>query len=237
MSKRIYSQELVQSYFRSKARQLAVLAELAACEHPGLVGGHREEIQRIYLREILPKRFAVGRGMVYGPFHRSREADIVIWDAENYPSLPMADHAFFFADSVRVVIECKSSWSQAEFQDVLDKCCSVRDIVPMTEPNLKDEVIRLQQEVTAMRYGLEHYGIMISRPHIGTAAIFLRGGQHLNAEELMAEWIAKMDDSWPDVLLLLEPGRIVVKSYQAHPESYMGGYGRLEFYDLGEDHM
>ena len=147
----------------------------------------------------------------------------------------MADHAFFFADAVRVVIECKSAWSQDEFQDVLDKCCSVRDIVPMTEPNLKDEVIRLQQEVTALRHGLEHYGVWISRPHIGTAAIFLRGGQNLNPEALREEWVAKMDDSWPDVLLLLEPGHLVVKCYPARSERYMGGSGWPAFYDLGED--
>ena len=34
--------------------------------------------------------------MVYGLVQRSKEADIVIWDAANYPSLPLVNHALFF---------------------------------------------------------------------------------------------------------------------------------------------
>jgi hypothetical protein len=97
--------ERVAQYFRIKQRQLRESAQLAVCDHQGLAGSHREEFQRIYLREVLPHRFSVGRGMVYGIVHRSREADIVVWDDQNYPRLPMSDHSFFFAESVRAVIE------------------------------------------------------------------------------------------------------------------------------------
>ena len=43
-----------------------------------------------------------------------------------------------------------------------------------------------------------------------------------------------IDDAWPDVLLLLEPGVVVVKEYE-HRDAFMGGLGWLERYDLGED--
>src|SRR3954451_10703188 len=140
----VNTQDQVRKYFRVKAKQLAATADLSICEHPGLIGSHREELQRVFLREILPGRFTVGRGMVYGAFgHRSKEADIVIWDSQNYPSLPMLDHSFFFADSVRLVLECKSRWSGDEFEDVLEKCESVRSIIAGSRLNLREEIIMM----------------------------------------------------------------------------------------------
>src|SRR6185295_10863970 len=129
----------VAGYFRAKRRELMALADLPVADHSGLRGGHREQIYRTYLADILPRRYSVGRGMVYGEFHRSREADIVVWDSHSYPSLPLQDHAFYFAESVRAVIECKSNWSATEFSDVLDKARAVRDIVPHKELSLADE--------------------------------------------------------------------------------------------------
>src|SRR5215213_5076285 len=135
------AQDRVRQYFRVKTEQLRATTALPSAEHAGLAGSHREELQRIYFSEILPQRYRIGRGMVYGPVHRSREADIVIWDAQNYPSLPMLDHSFFFADSVLVVLECKSQWNDAEFADVLVKCRAVRDIATMSVPDtLADRV-------------------------------------------------------------------------------------------------
>lgn len=45
----------VRDYFRVKARQLVAAAALPACEHAGLAGGHREELQRLYLTQVLPR--------------------------------------------------------------------------------------------------------------------------------------------------------------------------------------
>ena len=104
----------IRTYFRAKTAQLRALAGLAVCEHTGLIGSHREQLNRIYLQEILPKRFSVGRGMIYGIVHRSREVDVVVWDELNYMSLPLLDHSFFFAESVRLALECKSTWSADE---------------------------------------------------------------------------------------------------------------------------
>lgn len=158
--------ETIRRYFAVKARQLATLGDLPARHHGGLAGSHREEIQRLYLREILPRRFAVGRGLVYGTFHRSREADIVIWDADNYPSLPLADHNLFFADSVRVVIECKTTWSAADFTDMLAKCKAVRDIVPEPGMNLRDEVAILSAQIAALRGVGQYEGMLSCRHHV-----------------------------------------------------------------------
>lgn len=228
-------QERLQQYFRSKARQLSAAADQSICDHTTLSGSHREEIQRIYLRDILPKRFEVGRGMVYGPAHRSKEADIVIWDSQNYPSLPMYDHSFFFAESVKAVLECKSNWSTEEFKDVLNKCRAVRDIVTIPNPNLADDIILIKQELTAIRQQRDDFSLLIIPHHIATAAIFLKGGHLFSPTYLTNEDLQEIDDAWPDILLLLEVGRVVIKNYEPVGSQTFGGHGWLEFYDLQED--
>lgn len=224
---------LVQRYFRAKRRQLLAMGSLAVCEHTGLIGGHREEFQRVYLREVLPRRFEVGRGMVYGLVHRSREADIVIWDAANYPSLPMQDHSFYFAESVRAVVEAKSRWDNRSFGDVLTKTRAVRDIVPTRSPdNIDQQIAMLRLDVAAMKMDAQHSGMIWSQHHIGTAAVFLTGGDTALKDEgsLSPDIVKDADDSWPDVLLLLEAGRVAIKYYgdDRNPPS-------ITAYDCGED--
>lgn len=235
MTKGINSQEKVKQYFRVKYRQLAAVGDLPVCDHPGLIGGHREELYRIYLREILPKRFEVGRGMVYGFVHRSKESDIVIWDSHNYPSLPMLDHSFFFAESVRAVLESKSVWNMQTLEDVLSKSKSVKDIVPMTGRSLQDEMELIWQELASIKGGVDHNGMLIAKHHIGTAAVFLKGGQDFGKKDFSKEIIADADDTWPDLLLLLEPGKLYVKNYEA--TGGFSGKGTIDFYDLGEDSL
>jgi hypothetical protein len=225
---------LVQQYFRVKARQLAAMADLPVCEHNTLAGSHREELQRIFLQEVLPRRFAIGRGMVYGPMHRSKEADVVIWDAQNFPSLPMLDHSFFFAESVRLVLECKSQWKDDEFEDVLMKCEAVRDIITLTTlGTLDDRLSMVEQRLASIETGQELAGMILARHHIGTAAIFLRGGSTFMADSVSKARLERADDRWPDILLLLEPGRLVLKSYES--EGGLGGSGFISFFDYGPD--
>lgn len=224
------AQDRVRRYFRVKTEQLRAASALPSAEHAGLAGSHREELQRIYLSEILPQRYQIGRGMVYGFAHRSREADIVIWDALNYPSLPMLDHSFFFAESVRAVLESKSRWSPDDFWDVLRKSRAVRDIVTTPEPNLDDTVAMLQLEVASLRSGHQHDGFLTAKHHIGTAAVFLDRGSQAFADEgsIPDGAFENVDDCWPDLMLLLDPGRVIVKVYGDDGEY-------LCFYDAGDD--
>lgn len=233
MSNLSNTSERIKQYFRVKSRQLAAISELPNCEHSGLIGSHREQIQRVYLSEILPKRYEVGRGMVYGPLHRSREADIVIWDSFNYPSLPLSDHSFFFANSVRAVLECKSSWSSAEFRDVLVKCEAVRDIVPVPGLTLIDGIAAIEQQIVALKENRVYEGMLTAPHHIGTAAIFLEGGQGITEDWVRGTILHELDNVWPDVLLFLQTGRVVIKNYQA--TGGFGGYGWLDFYDARDD--
>jgi len=74
-------------------------------------------------------------------------------------------------------LESKSAWSNEQFSDVLDKCRSVRNIVPLRTPTIEDELALINLRLHAIENALEHDGMLISKPHIGTAAIFIRGGQ------------------------------------------------------------
>jgi hypothetical protein len=228
--------QLVRQYFRAKSRQLSAMSDLAVAEHGGLQGSHREELQRIYLREILPHRFSIGHGMVYGVHGRSKEADIVIWDADNYPSLPLTDTSLFFAESVRVVLESKSDYHIQKFRDVLTKCRSIRGILDLRQPSVDDKIALIRQELEALKAQQEQpSGMVIIRPPIGTAAVFIGHGENAlkNLDKFSDDDFNDADVSWPDVTLLLKPGRIALKQY---PQG-AGDEGFIEVFDHGEDSL
>lgn len=224
--------ERVRLYFRTKARQIATLADLSICEHPGLAGSHREELQRLYFREILPKRYSVGRGMVYGFSGRSHEADIVIWDSFDFPSLPLTDHAFYFSESVQCVIECKSRFSSAELADVIDKSDAVMGIFSPPEFGIREELASIQQDIVSLREGISHDGALIVPTRIATASIFLTGGKSFSEASVKVHRL-DIDEKWPDLMLFLDPGYVVVKTYE--PTGGINGRGKLLFYDITQD--
>jgi len=166
--------------------------------------------------------------MVYGQYHRSREADLVIWDAQNYPSLPMLDHSYYFAESVKVVLESKTTYAAATISDVLDKTRAVRDIVPPNMRDLDDLLDMMLLDIHCLKEGTQHEGMMIAKPHVGTAAVFLRGGTLPRLVARARKATDELDDIWPDVLILLEPGIVAVKTL-GEPQ------GCVHFYQAGPD--
>jgi hypothetical protein len=110
--------------------------------------------------------------MVFGISHRSREADLVVWDSANYPCISFPQHSHFFAESVRVVLEAKTRYSALELDDMLGKCMAVRDIVPVRQPNIADQIAMLQLEVASLREGVPHGGMMMMSHHIASAGLF-----------------------------------------------------------------
>lgn len=225
--------ERVKQYFRGTRNELLALASKAVAEHSGLKGSHREQVCRSYLQLILPKRFEIGRGMVYGMIHRSREADIVLWDAQNYPHLEMSDHSFFFAESVRAVLEVKSNWNMEEFEDVRLKTRAVKKIMTMSGTNLTDTLAMMQMDIESLRSGDEHDGMILTRPRIGTAAIFLRGGSSFSLRGFQPNQIDDAEDDWPDVMVFLEAGIFVLQRYRTKKNGTL--VGQIEQYQLGED--
>jgi hypothetical protein len=222
----------LETFFRNKGTQLLAAAAEADTPHAGLLGSHREALIRTFLAPLLPKRFSVGRGMVFGVVHHSRECDVVIWDSDNYPTIPFSDYGHFFAESVRATIESKSRYSTAELGDVLEKSRSVRDIVPMSGMNIADELAFLRLEIASLRAGVPHEGLLQSSPHIATSAIFFRGGQTFSLADLPAQMVEDADEAWPDLVLFLEAGKVVIKQY-ADSEDNFPTTGYLETLNAG----
>lgn len=225
--------ERVAKYFRALSKKILATSEQVTSGHSGLAGGHREAVCREYLELILPARYAIGRGIVHGILHRSREADIVLWDASNFPRLQMADHTFFFAESVRAVLEVKSCWSTEEFQDIRTKAGAAASIITMGAGSLADELDMIRLDLAALHNGREHEGMLITKPRIATGAIILKGGQKMNSTLATSAVVQDADHEWPDVMLLLQPGKVVLKTYRQDEDGRTRG--RLEFYSLGDD--
>ncbi|MDX2099998.1 MAG: DUF6602 domain-containing protein [Leptolyngbyaceae cyanobacterium bins.59] len=249
------AQALIRDYFRTKSSQLSAASDLFINKHPGLIGSHREQIYRIYLQEIIPARFKVGRGIIHdGISHASKEADIVVWDALNYPVIPSSDHSFFFAESVKLVIECKSKFSKREFNDVLEKSKSIHELrlrkgmcaeekvstlskqvdslleifsnirlltqaLDLNEAN-ENRVDKIQLIIETLIKNNMVVGESFQSHRIATASIFLKGGRRAldEPQRLISQLISDKDkyfisDHWPDLILFLEPGIVVLKSW------------------------
>lgn len=225
---------LLQKYFRGKQRELLAVSDLAVAEHSGLKGSHREQVIRSYLSQILPKRFEIGRGMIYGMVGQSHECDIVLWDAINYPSLKISDHNLFFAESVRAVLEIKSLYSDAEFKDIKTKADSIRRIYfPREFSGLVERISNLELELLTLKSDSPHDGTIIAYPSIAVCSLLFRGGTSLWKEQISANELEYVDNYWPDLILLLEAGFVIHKAYSGGPIS--GGEGVLEYINAGED--
>ncbi|MBA5636166.1 hypothetical protein H3H37_03790 [Duganella sp. LX20W] len=229
MYKKTETMKAVEGYFHAKRKELMALAELPVCNHSGLIGGHREQVYRAYLADLLPRRYSVGRGMVYDIMNRSKEADIVIWDSSNFPSLPLLDHSFFFSESVRGIIECKSNWSYENFLDVLEKTAAIDMLVPQKAPTLTDVIETMDMRLASIEHGVAYHGSLLVKHQIGTAAMFMCGGRSLTPEKLLKMSEGKpIGHYWPHVTVFLETGLLIVKNE-------LEGDGVLEFYKFKDD--
>lgn len=125
----------------------------------------------------------------------------------------MLDHSFYFAEAVRVVIESKSRWSMQDWRDVQEKTRAVRSIHLEYSRTMEDEIHMLKLDVAALKTQREHNGMIISRPKIGTAAVFIEGGGDFlkDPESIPEDLIEDADEAWPDVALFLREGVLIAK--------------------------
>lgn len=238
----------LQRFFRSKARELKAQSDQAIVPHAGLQGSHREDIHKGYLQIILPERFKVGNGMIYDSYdNRSKEADIVLWDANNYPSIPQYGHSLFFAESVRAVLEVKTTWKAENLADIKEKCRKITNLRVVPEPTVIDEVAYMKEVIKSIltRNPVPMY--TLEAPRIGMAVIVFNGGENFSAQDITQEEIGEMDSAWPDILLLLSAGKVIRKSarnlhaqpknirqYEGKVTSFTGAKW-LEFLNVKED--
>jgi hypothetical protein len=224
----------LQRFFRAKRDELRNKSKSVLAAHKGLRGSHREHACRAFLDDFLPKRYSVGRGMVFDDFgHTSREADVVIWDDQNFPRLNEGGHTLFFINSVRCAIGVKTNWSTARWTETLAESKSIRDLVPHVHEldGVHHRLQRLEHHVAALTEGGALEGLLLFPHHAATAAIILDGGSRLDGETLRA-FTPDPDDSLPDLTLLLEPGILIEKSYVETDDRTLGFAG---IHRLGAD--
>ena len=200
---------LIQQYFRNKTQQILALSEQAVCEHGGLKGNHREDLISLYLSDLIPQRFKIGRGMIYSPLTRSHEADIVLWDAMNFPRLQMLGHEMYFAESVQATIEVKSNYTISEERDIVTKTRDLKEMwIPYTA-TITDDIHSLACAVAEMQNGCEYLGTLRKSKEIVSIVFSIKGGKRFSVQNL-----GKYEDiqlEWPDLVLLLETGKVIVK--------------------------
>ncbi|MGG0718216.1 DUF6602 domain-containing protein [Robertmurraya massiliosenegalensis] len=221
---------LIKQYFKNKSIQLLAVSDQAICEHNGLKGSHREDLIKIYLNDIIPKRFEIGQGMVYGQFNRSNETDIVLWDSFNFPNLKMNGHSMFFAESVNAVIEVKTNYNSVSEQNVSEKSKTVKQVIRQHRNTINSRIFNIEQQIESLRNGVEYEGYLSLSESIKTCAIFINGGENFTEEQL-----TKYEDlyvEWPDIVLFLKAGKLTVKSYDYEKETDF-----VRIYQSGEDSL
>lgn len=204
--------EKIEQYFVKKQAELRSVADQILAASPVSQGTHRELLVTRYLKQVIPRRYAIGTGTVSGFLGESKQTDIVIWDEFNYPSLQYLGSSAHLLESVKMAIEVKSRWSQTEFTDVKAKTRQLNHIskLPNMKLTLEQQFHRLWQAIHEMRTGMQQAGYLLIRPRPATAAVFINGGEHFDVASASIE-DAEIDDDWPDLILLLGAGVVIYK--------------------------
>jgi hypothetical protein len=232
-----------------KAKRLEVLAAAALpSDHAGLVGGHREEVVRGFLRSFLPGRLSVDRGIVYTPHDRSGECDVVVWDQANFPRLSMIDHSSFFAESVSLVIEVKSTYSHANLVEALQRCSKMRYLSMLAGSSslmlqVEHRLVELRSRLAAVEAGVAYEGMLISGNRIPYGVIFLGGGATLTLGHVLSaareasgappDAPVSVDDL-PNFVCCLEPGSFIRRWEPSYDEWDNGENPSIERREPGD---
>jgi hypothetical protein len=220
--------EKLYSYFTSKTKEISAVAEQAILSHHGIIGEHREQIINIFLKEFLPGKYSIGTGQFMGiEFQRDYESnDIIVWDSFDYPKVHIqGSSSLFFAESVKMVIEVKSNFIAQEFANIQNKSRNLKRFVPTFHPSIKDEIWRLDNKIARAVKGKMEMTMMSSAPPIAMAAFCYKGGEKFSLTDIDAP--AEIEDNLPDVVLFLEAGKMMAKTYEILPEGRVKGTLKL----------
>ncbi|TGL07494.1 hypothetical protein EHQ43_06065 [Leptospira bouyouniensis] len=206
-------QNKLKEFFKAKHGELMALSKQAITGNSNINGNHRELIIDRYLREILPKRFDIGSGIVHGMISESSQSDVVIWDSHNYPSIKMQGNSIYFTESVRACVEVKTNFNQDELSDLKLKTDKLREtnIAKHYHPTIKEELQRIEQSIYELQSGIVQSGMLIIPDRSASIGFFFNGGKKYSIDKLTKEEIEVLDDDWPDLIILLEAGVVIFK--------------------------
>jgi hypothetical protein len=161
-------QNILSQYYKGILGQLNSEVQLInrLFKHNGVKGDGNETAIRDLIIKFLPKKYAVGSGIVIDRNgNQSRQCDIIIYDNHNYPELlSMSTCKFYPVDLVYAVIEVKTSLDSEKSKIAIQNIDSVLklDIIEEsfrllpTEPigELNGETIFFKDEPTKPSLGL-----------------------------------------------------------------------------------
>src|SRR6266852_1103315 len=102
--------------------------------------------------------------------------------------------------------------AQAEqVADIKKKCGRIAQLRPAAEPTQADHIFYTKEVIKSMMTGNPVPMYTLEQPKIGTAAIIFNGGEKFKAQDISQEEVEEMDNTWPDILLLLSAGKVIIK--------------------------
>ena len=104
----------------------------AALSHGLSKGEANESVVRRFLEERLPKSVGIGRGQIVDKYgNRSKQLDVIIFDALNTPVLWIDDaheHRLFPSESVSAVIEVRTRLHASDVPSIIENMLSVKSL-------------------------------------------------------------------------------------------------------------
>lgn len=126
---------IVEQYWTGVASQLQVEADVFSrlVEHNGEAGRANELALARLVSQLLPGHLDVGTGVVFdSEGNRSKQADLVVFDRGAQPQiLAQSTQLLFPVETVRMVIEVKTTLSSAEIVEVAEKARRLRALRPV----------------------------------------------------------------------------------------------------------
>lgn len=230
--------EKLYDYFTAKTQEIKAISDQAILSHSGIIGEHREKIINIFLKDFLPGKYSIGTGQFMSvEFQRdfeSNQSDIVIWDSYDYPKVHLqGSSSLFFAESVKMVIEVKSTFNINELKNIQKKAQHLKRFVPNFHPSIKDEIWRLDNKIARLSVGKGEMSLMCSAPSISMVALCFKGGEKFKLKDIPNK--LEIEDNFPDAILFLSAGKMIAKTYEIFPNGKVKG--TLALYDLEENSL
>ncbi|MDP3732041.1 MAG: hypothetical protein Q8R31_03285 [Candidatus Omnitrophota bacterium] len=107
--------------------------------HGGIKGGANEDVWISWLKNYLPKRYEINRGVVIdSKGSQSRQQDIVIFDRQYSPLIYKQEKTIFIpVECIYAVLEVKTQLTKEEIQDSLKKISSIRKLYRLPSQKIR----------------------------------------------------------------------------------------------------
>lgn len=131
---------IVEQYWTGVANQLQVEADVFSrlVEHNGETGRANEIALARLVAQLLPGHLDVGTGIVFdSEGNRSKQSDLIVFDRGAQPQiLAQSTQLLFPVETVRMVIEVKTTLSAAEIVEIDEKARRLRALSPVQGADL-----------------------------------------------------------------------------------------------------